>query len=226
MIVLGIDTALKSCSAAILRDGETLAERRAPLEKGHAERLAPMVAEALAEARVDARDLDRVGVVVGPGGFAGVRVGLAFARAFALGTEIQAVGVTSLAALAAGAGGAGLLAPVIDARRGQVYAALYGPALEIIEAPFVAAPEEAWIRLRLAAGGASFALCGAGAELLPAAQTPIAGAEDEIDPKIVARLAAAAAAPAGPPAPLYLRPPDAKPGGPSLFAELVGGRRS
>ncbi|HXI85963.1 MAG TPA: tRNA (adenosine(37)-N6)-threonylcarbamoyltransferase complex dimerization subunit type 1 TsaB, partial [Parvularculaceae bacterium] len=105
MIVLGLDTALKSCSAAIVENGSLRAEARLPLEKGHAEHLAPMVAALFREAQIGPRGIDRVGVVVGPGAFAGVRVGLAFARGLALGTEIRIVGVTSLAALAAGAAG-------------------------------------------------------------------------------------------------------------------------
>jgi len=64
MLVLGLDTALRACSVAILKDAVTLAHKFAPLDKGHAERLAPMVRDALSEAGVRAADLDRVGVVV------------------------------------------------------------------------------------------------------------------------------------------------------------------
>ncbi len=223
MLVLGIDAALKSCSVAILEDGEVRAARCLDLEKGHAERLAPMVAEVLAEASVAARALDRVGVIIGPGGFAGVRVGLAFARGLVLGTRAKVVGVTSLAALAAGvsAPAGGLTAAVIDARRGQVYAALYqGGGLIRVE-PFLAAPDEAVARLVEASGADAVTLVGDGAALISAPpRFAAAGGPDQIDGAIVARLAAKASEPLAPPAPLYLRPPDAKPGAPSPFFGL------
>jgi tRNA threonylcarbamoyladenosine biosynthesis protein TsaB len=180
-----------------------------------------MVADALADASISVRDLDRVSVVIGPGGFAGVRVGLAFARGLALGTKLKVVGVTSLAALAAGVEGAALVGAVIDARRGQVYAGLYEGAA-VREAPFVAAPEEALARLASAAGKSEVALVGDGAALLRALPPGFSyrNAVSGIDPVVVARIGAAAAEPAAAPAPLYLRPPDAKPGAPSPFAGI------
>lgn len=224
MLILALDTALKSCAVAILDGDEVLADIHERLEKGHAERLAPMAMEALALAGVAVKDLDRVGVVIGPGAFAGVRVGVAFARGLALGTRLDVVGVTSLAALAGAVEGDpdALIAPVIDARRGQVYAALYGAGLNVRIPPFVAAPDEAHARLAAAAAGAPVGLVGDGAALI--IRPPeffIAGDGVDIDAKIVARLAAAAPAPMAPPAPLYLRPPDARPGAPSPFAGLL-----
>ncbi|MFQ5563599.1 MAG: tRNA (adenosine(37)-N6)-threonylcarbamoyltransferase complex dimerization subunit type 1 TsaB [Parvularculaceae bacterium] len=225
MITLGFDTALQSCSLAILRDGVVLSDKFLPLEKGHAEALAPLAASALAEAGMAVSDLDRVGVVVGPGGFAGVRVGLAFARGLALGTGVAAVGVTSLEALAAAVEDApqgGLAAAVIDARRGQVYAGLYGPGGAPRLAPFVADPEIAAEKLKAAADGALAALVGSGAGQVSAhlPDWPASNAPAQIDAKIVARLAARAPLPDGPPAPLYLRPPDARPPGRSALAGL------
>ncbi len=221
MLVLGFDTALQSCSVAIMRDGKLLAEVAEPLVKGHAERLAPMVAEALSAAGVAMADVDRVGVVVGPGGFTGVRVGLAFARGAGVGGKIEVVGVTSLAALAANveADAETLIAPVIDARRGQVYAALYGANGDVRAAPFVATPEEAAAKLKAASATQRVLTVGTGAPLLPASnsQWSSSAAPDQLDAKIVARLAAAAPTPAAPPAPLYLRGPDAKPQAPSRF---------
>lgn len=224
MLVMGLDTALQRCSVAILRGDEVLADESAAMERGHAEHLAPMAAAALAKAGVAIRNLDRVGVVVGPGGFTGVRVALAFARGLGVGTGLAVVGVTSLAALAAGAGAGGLVAPVIDARRGQVYAGLYADNGRIISPPFVTAPKEASKKLTVAAAGAPVTLVGSGAGLLDGvpAGWPISGQSSDIYAKIVARLAAEAPRPDGPPAPLYLRPPDAKPGKPGLFSEAGG----
>lgn len=224
MLIMGFDTALQRCSVAILKDGGTLADKSVGMERGHAEHLAPMAAEALAEAGIAVKDLDRIGVVIGPGGFTGVRVALAFARGLAIGTDIPVVGVTSLAALAGNVAApeGTLIAPVIDARRGQVYAGLYEADGETLVAPFVAAPERALEILIDRAAGHTVLSVGSGAGLLPAPPsgwTP-SGAPEQIDSKIVARLAAASP-PSGPPAPLYLRPPDAKPGKPGLFERRV-----
>lgn len=226
MLVFALDTALKACSVAILDGESVLADIHEPLEKGHAERIAPMAIEALEAAGVVVRDLDRVGVVVGPGTFAGVRVGVAFARGLALGNRLGLIGVTSLEALAGAIDAAdeALVAPVIDARRGQVYAALYDSDHKIRIPPFVARPDEAGERLAEVAKGLRVELCGDGAALL--AVRPgfeIAGAGAAIDAKVVARRAAAAALLHAPPSPLYLRPPDARPGAPSRFAALFAG---
>jgi len=215
MLVMGLDTALQRCSVAILRDGAVLAERSAGMERGHAEHLAPMTKAVLDDAGVSVTDLDRVGVVVGPGGFTGVRVALSFARGLVIGTDVPAVGVTSLAALAGNveAPKDALITPVIDARRGQVYAALFDASLNEKLSPFVAAPEEALLRLQDTAGSAPVMLVGTGAGLLGnlSAGWTQTDAPDQIDARIVARLAGQARLSSGPPRPLYLRPPDAKP---------------
>ena len=215
MLTLGLDTALQRCSVAILRGDDILAKQSVDMERGHAEHLAPMAKRVLDEAGVGVADLDRVGVVVGPGGFTGVRVALAFARGLVIGTDVQAVGVTSLAALAASlqSPGDGVIAPIIDARRGQVYAALFDDAGQEVVSPFVAVPEEALQRLQDKTAEEKVSLVGSGRLLL--GQLPpnwaLSGAPEQINPVIVAQLAARAPKPSGSPAPLYLRAPDAKP---------------
>ncbi|MDA5194681.1 tRNA (adenosine(37)-N6)-threonylcarbamoyltransferase complex dimerization subunit type 1 TsaB [Govanella unica] len=128
--ILGLDTALAACSAAVVRGGRTLAARHEEIGRGHAERLMPMIEEIMAEARglgVDYPQLAAVAVTVGPGAFTGLRIGLSAARALALAldrpvvpvTSFEAVAVASLTAapLAVGA----LFAVLHDARRGEVY---------------------------------------------------------------------------------------------------------
>src|SRR5690606_16493325 len=86
MIVLAIDTAGVDCSAA-LYDGETgrmLAAVTDMIGKGHAERLMSLIDEALAQASLELTDVDRIAVVIGPGSFTGIRVGVAAARGLAL----------------------------------------------------------------------------------------------------------------------------------------------
>ncbi len=211
MLVLSVDTALQRCSVAIVRDADVLSVEIEDREKGHAERIAPMAATAFEKAGVAPTDLDRIGVVVGPGGFTGVRVALSFARAMGLATGADIVGVTSLEAIASAVRGEGAdVASIIDARRGQVYAGLYRGGACIV-APFVADPAAAQARLA-AAASASVLVAGSGASLMaPNAGWTAARVDAQIDPVIVAKLAAAAPKPACPPAPLYLRPPDAKP---------------
>lgn len=211
MLTLAVDTALQRCSVAILREGDALACEVEDREKGHAERLAPMVAAAFQYAGVAPADLDRIGVVIGPGGFTGVRVGLSFCRALGLATGAGVVGVTSLNALAYKVSGEeNDIAAVVDARRGQVYAGLYRAGTCLLP-PFVADPAEAGARLAAAAAKPVVGV-GTGAALLSEQLGfGAAGADAQIDPVIVAVLAARAPVPAGPPAPLYLRAPDAKP---------------
>ncbi|MGF1545085.1 MAG: tRNA (adenosine(37)-N6)-threonylcarbamoyltransferase complex dimerization subunit type 1 TsaB [Parvularculaceae bacterium] len=222
MRVLAIDTALQSCGVALL-DGETVVFCEAPrLEKGHAEVLPPLVSRALDAAAWRVGDLDRVGVVVGPGGFAGVRVGLAYARGLGLGTGVDVVGVGSLDALAAtfAAVAGTYVACIVDARRGDVFSALYEGTAPLSPA-FAATPEDAAARLGDAVEGAPLTLIGGGAALIPSrARQPSWSFKEgdlQIDPAALARLAAAAPAPDGPPAPVYLRAPDARPAAPSRF---------
>ncbi|MEZ5892377.1 MAG: tRNA (adenosine(37)-N6)-threonylcarbamoyltransferase complex dimerization subunit type 1 TsaB [Parvularculaceae bacterium] len=222
---MGLDTSLQRCSVAILRGAEVLGDAAEDMERGHAERLAPMTAGVLARAGVKLADLDRIGVVVGPGGFTGVRAALAFARGLGLASGVAVAGVTSLAALAAAVPGEGPVAAVIDARRGQVYAGLYGEGGEIIAPPFVAGAEDALKTLKEKAGAAPLSLVGSGAGLLgalPAGWKILTGL-NAIDPCQVARLAAKAPPPEGPPPPLYLRAPDAKPGRPGPLDGIAAG---
>ena len=99
MLILGINTVGDVCEAALLGSGALLAVSSEPMTQGHDARLAPVVEHAMREADASFADLSRVAVVVGPGSFTGVRVGVAFARGLSLALEIPSVGVTSLEAL-------------------------------------------------------------------------------------------------------------------------------
>jgi tRNA threonylcarbamoyladenosine biosynthesis protein TsaB len=130
VIVLGIDTATSATAVALrLADGtagEARDDPRAGAHPGHATRLLAMAAELLDGAGIGARELDRVAIGSGPGAFTGLRVGVATARALAQSLAADLVAVPSLAALArTGPPGRPLLA-VIDARRGEVFAAAFG----------------------------------------------------------------------------------------------------
>ena len=216
MIVLGLDTALGACSAAVTRDGQALAAISEPMTRGHQERLASLVRQTMLEAGVAFADLDRIGVTVGPGSFTGLRVGLAFAKGLGLALGKPCVGVGALEALAASDPGRGLTVAVIDAKRGQVYLQMFDGGAALM-APDALPIEDAAARLAELWRGGPVRLVGPGAHLL-------AGVAPEIEileraaPDPLAVCALAAARPADVPArPLYLRAPDAKlPGGKDL----------
>jgi tRNA threonylcarbamoyladenosine biosynthesis protein TsaB len=216
MIVLGLDTALGACSAAVTRDGVALAALSEPMMRGHQERLAGMARDAMAQAGVAFPELDRVGVTVGPGSFTGLRVGLAFAKGLGLALERPCIGVGTLEALAASDLGPGLTAAVIDAKRGQAYLQLFDGAVPLM-APDVLPLEVAAARLAELWRGGPLRLVGPGAALL-AGVAPGVEIAERAAPDPLALCALIAARPAGVPArPLYLRAPDAKlPGGREL----------
>jgi tRNA threonylcarbamoyladenosine biosynthesis protein TsaB len=169
MIVLALDTATASSAVALrLADGRTLQARDDPppgAHPGHATRLLAMARSLIEQAGVGWGELDRIGVGLGPGTFTGLRVGIATARGLAQSLDIELVGVSSLQALAEGAfaragnpagrpdaalGRDGDLAAntvlaVIDARRGEVFAAAYerveGQPPRELSAPRALAPE-------------------------------------------------------------------------------------
>lgn len=148
-VVLGLDTATASSAVALrLADGTTTEARddpRAGEHPGHATRLLEMAHELLAEAGVSWSDVERIAVGVGPGAFTGLRVGVATARGLAQSLSAELVGVSSLEALARAALAAeteqDTVLAVIDARRGEVFAAAYERATG--DGPSAAMPSDA-----------------------------------------------------------------------------------
>jgi tRNA threonylcarbamoyladenosine biosynthesis protein TsaB len=217
MIVLGLDTALGACSAVVLAEGRPLASLSEPMLRGHQERLALMVRDAMARAGLGFDALDRIGATVGPGSFTGLRVGLAFAKGLGLALGKPCVGVGTLEALAASHPGGDMTIAVIDARRGQVYLQAFSQGHALM-APDVLPVETAAARLAELRPDGRVDIVGPGAPLLEglwagAHIVPLAAP----DPVALARLAENR--PATPARPLYLRAPDAKlPGGLDLPA--------
>lgn len=120
MRLLAIDTATEACSAAIWQDGVVL-ERFEVVGRGHTERLLPMLRMLLADAGLSFQQFDGFVCGVGPGSFAGVRIGVGFVKGLALALDRPVVPVTSLAMLAQGAGDARRVLACIDARLDEVY---------------------------------------------------------------------------------------------------------
>src|SRR4051794_14847305 len=142
MIVVALDTATPSTVAGVLLPGGDVVERRDDPPPGtrprHAERLLALAEEALEAARTGWTEVDRIAVGVGPGGFTGLRIGIATARALAQAHDTPLVGVSTLRALADEAGGR--VAAVIDARRGEVFAAVWDADGTEVLAPRALAP--------------------------------------------------------------------------------------
>jgi tRNA threonylcarbamoyladenosine biosynthesis protein TsaB len=218
MKLLAVDTALGGCSVALLDGEKILAHIFEAMDRGHAERLAPMVDEAMKQASVEFPALDRLAVTTGPGTFTGQRVGLAFMRGLRLALQTPLTGITTLEAIAAAAQdetGKTKAAVIHDARREEAYLLLRdGDAVtqEPVVLPFQGAIERirAFGRCAIAGTGAESTAEALGADFtLSAMRQP--------DALWVARLARRLPAPDETPGPLYLRAPDAKlPGGRSI----------
>jgi tRNA threonylcarbamoyl adenosine modification protein YeaZ len=222
MLILALDTAGENCAVALATTGDdgpsVLAARTEAIGRGHAERLTPMIGEALAEAGLAYGDLERIAVTTGPGSFTGTRIGVAAARGLALALGIPAVGVSVLDALIEAAGGEarGLVVAALDARRGEIYAkaAMPDSGVTVLGAQVTAATDLARAIAELnnnpltltgsAAAGIARMLGEAG---IPAI---IAGEAACVDIGALAALATLGES-HSPPVPLYLRPPDAKP---------------
>lgn len=126
MTILAFETSAKAASAALFREGVLLGETYQNTGLTHSQTLLSMAESLMASCGVAAGDIDAVGVAAGPGSFTGVRIGVAAAKGFAWGREIPCVGVSTLAAMAVGFGAwQGYVCPVMDARRSQVYNALF-----------------------------------------------------------------------------------------------------
>ena len=197
-MLLVIDSATAACSAALIEDGEVVAERHELVGRGHAERLLPMIADLLGGRRPDAMLVD-----CGPGSFTGVRVGIAAAHGLAIGWRVPLLGYSSMAAVAAAAGGAPA-AVALEGGHGELFVQSYGgDPLAPLDALRSLAPDAA-----AAAVDAPLVL-GSGAETLVEARgygewrdlLPRA-ADARLLPEVLRSLA---------PRPIYGRVPDAKP---------------
>lgn len=218
MLILALDTALEACSVALhdVDSDRTLAAARESMARGHAEALIPMVERVLDEAGCAVGDADAFAVTVGPGSFTGLRVGIAAARGFGLATGRPVLGLSTLAVLAAPLLAEDDRVPVaaaIDARHGNVYLQMIGPAGRVLVSPRIMALKDA---ARSVANG-PVRLVGSGAHLIAEAWPAGERAPVEVNPGVtpdpvwLARLAGVADPARSEPRPLYLRDADAKP---------------
>ncbi len=128
MTILALDLTSEYGSLAVRRNGETLVERTIHSQEGFAHLVFGAIDEILNEAEVQLIDVDCFAAASGPGAFTGVRVGLSAVKGLAEATGKRAVGVSNLRALAS-FGSSPFRAVLLDARRGEVFTAVYDAAL-------------------------------------------------------------------------------------------------
>ena len=197
-MILAIDTSTAACTAALFDgDGSCIAQRDELIGRGHAERLAPMLAELL-----EGRSAKTILVGVGPGSFTGIRVGIAAAHGLAIGWNAELLGMSSLALLAASAAADGEVAAAMSGGHGELFVQQFdrdlAPASELLNLP----PDEAAaaISADLVVGPGAAALVesrgrGSAIDAWPSAANAL---------KLPQQLRSLL------PAPLYARAPDAK----------------
>ena len=125
MKILAFETSAKAGSVALMEDGKLLAESYQNTGLTHSQTLLMMAQDLLKSCGVTPKEIDAVAVAAGPGSFTGVRIGVAAAKGFAWGGEVPCYGVSTLESMARNAGKTGYVLPVMDARRAQVYTALF-----------------------------------------------------------------------------------------------------
>lgn len=159
-------------SLAVVEDGAVLARHDEALDRGHAERLIPAIAELLAPFGGAGARPDRIIFETGPGSFTGLRVGAAAARALALAWGADLLGVRSTLLVAAAArGGEGDLLVALAAPRGQVWSERFASGLESCGAPIAETPADVMARLDRAmpVAGSAAAMLGRGEGRAPEA---------------------------------------------------------
>ena len=126
MLTLAFETSAKAASVALVENGKLLAESYQNTGLTHSQTLMVMAEDTLKTAGKTVGDVTAVAVAEGPGSFTGVRIGVAAAKGFAWGRELPCYGVSTLEAMAVSLGAwQGYVCPVMDARRSQVYNALF-----------------------------------------------------------------------------------------------------
>lgn len=126
MKILALDSSAIAATVALCEDGRLLAEYTVNNGNTHSETILPMVESVLAHFALTPSDIDLFAVSCGPGSFTGVRIGVATVKGLAFGRKAPCVGVSTLEALAENARVCrGLICPVMNARRSQVYTALF-----------------------------------------------------------------------------------------------------
>jgi tRNA threonylcarbamoyladenosine biosynthesis protein TsaB len=179
------------------------------MERGHQEAIAPLVRKALIDSHVRPADVIRIGATVGPGSFTGLRVGLAFVRAFAISRAIECAGVSTLEALAFEARASGLVLAAVRARGDLFYIQIFRDGAPAT-APDVLSRDEIAARVMEVGGGDAVVMIGPDVEdLTYLAPASTALVRSHVSGDALHRMISGATMGA-PPRPLYMRAPDAR----------------
>ncbi len=128
MLILASDTSTKTASVALLRDRTIVAESFINIGKNHGETLLPEIMDLLSSGNTTLDEIDLFAVTIGPGSFTGLRVGASTVKGLAFATGRPVVGVSTLETLASNLSNSLIaICPMLDARKGEVYTALYRP---------------------------------------------------------------------------------------------------
>ena len=126
MLILAFESSAKPASAALMKDGQLLSQYFQCSSLTHSRTLLPMAEDMLKNAELTIDDVDVFAVAHGPGSFTGIRIGVSAVKGLAWAADKKCVGVSTLEAMAwNGAAVGGIVCPVMDARRSQVYNALF-----------------------------------------------------------------------------------------------------
>jgi tRNA threonylcarbamoyladenosine biosynthesis protein TsaB len=136
IFILNIETATKNCSVALSKNGETIALREIAEEGfSHAEKLHVFIEEIISESAISFQDLNAIAVSQGPGSYTGLRIGVSSAKGLCYALNIPLIAVDTLQSLAAQISiPNGLIIPMIDARRMEVFSAAFDLNLNTIQA--------------------------------------------------------------------------------------------
>lgn len=133
MRILYIDTSSSYLYTGIVCDGKLISEVQENLQLDLSKLALPKIAEMFSENNLKPNDIDKIIAVNGPGSFTGIRVGLTIAKVYAWSLNIPIIPITSLEAMACSCEEDRMLVPIIDARRGYVYGAIYKDDEEILK---------------------------------------------------------------------------------------------
>jgi len=124
VLTLSIDTSTNILSIALVKDHEVLMSINEATLNNQSEILMSRIQETLSQCQVKPSDLDLIGVAIGPGSYTGIRVGVAAAKSLGYALDVPVVGVSSLEAMVYASGRKGVVVPMMDARRGTVFASV------------------------------------------------------------------------------------------------------
>lgn len=138
-LILNIETSTDICSVSISKDGDLLASKETNEERSHAKMLAKLIDDILSENNLTTNNLDAVSVSKGPGSYTGLRIGVSTAKGICYASDLPLIALNTLEIMAGAAQknenykNDGLLCPMIDARRQEVYQALFNSEVNVVD---------------------------------------------------------------------------------------------